>query len=142
MARNEQLIRQHKLLQVLERSRFGKTLEEVRDDLVEELGLTSLHTRSVRRDIEALQAAGFHLDSEQLGSMAYDAILRNLAVIGEAVKALPEELKSERSEVPWASIAGLRNVVVHEYFRVDPEMIRDIVDHQPVVLVQRVEGSP
>ena len=66
MARNEQLIRQHKLLQVLERSRFGKTLEEIRDDLVEELGLTSLHTRSVRRDIEALQAAGFHLDSEQL----------------------------------------------------------------------------
>ena len=56
----------HKLLQVLERSRFGKTLEEIRDDLVEELGLTSLHTRSVRRDIEALQAAGFHLDSEQL----------------------------------------------------------------------------
>ena len=66
MARNEQLIRQHKLLQVLERSRFGKTLDEIRDDLVEELGLTSLHTRSVRRDIEALQAAGFHLDSEQL----------------------------------------------------------------------------
>lgn len=83
-----------------------------------------------------------HLDSEQLGSMAYDAILRNLAVIGEAVKALPEELKSARPEVPWASIAGLRNVVVHEYFRVDPEMIRDIVDHQLVVLVQRVEGSP
>ena len=66
MARNEQLIRQHKLLQVLERSRFGKTLDEIRDDLVEELGLTSLHTRSVRRDIEALQAAGFHLESEQL----------------------------------------------------------------------------
>jgi predicted DNA-binding transcriptional regulator YafY len=66
MARNEQLIRQHKLLQVLERSRFGQTLDEIRDELVEELGLTSLHTRSVRRDIEALQAAGFHLSSEQL----------------------------------------------------------------------------
>ena len=61
MARNEQLIRQHKLLQILERSRFGRTLNEVRDDLVEELGLTSLHTRSVRRDIEALQAAGFDI---------------------------------------------------------------------------------
>ncbi|MCA9106380.1 MAG: WYL domain-containing protein [Planctomycetales bacterium] len=58
MARNEQLIRQHKILQVLERVRYGKTLEELRDDLVEELGLTSLHTRSVRRDLEALQAAG------------------------------------------------------------------------------------
>ena len=59
MARNEQLIRQHKLLQILERYRFGRTLSELRDELVEELGLGSLHTRSVRRDVEALQAAGF-----------------------------------------------------------------------------------
>jgi len=58
MARNEQLIRQHKILQILERYRFGRTIDEIRDDLVEELGLTSLHTRSVRRDLDALQAAG------------------------------------------------------------------------------------
>jgi predicted DNA-binding transcriptional regulator YafY len=66
MARNEQLIRQHKLLQILERYRFGRTLEEIRDELVEELGLTSLHTRSVRRDIEALQAAGFHIEQAEI----------------------------------------------------------------------------
>lgn len=58
MARNEQLIRQHKILQVLERYRFGRTLEEIRDELVEDLGLGTLHPRSVRRDLEALQAAG------------------------------------------------------------------------------------
>ena len=62
MARNEQLIRQHKLLQILERYRFGRTLTELRDELVDELGLTSLHTRSVRRDLEALQAAGIDVD--------------------------------------------------------------------------------
>jgi predicted DNA-binding transcriptional regulator YafY len=65
MARNEQLIRQHKLLQILERYRFGRTLTELRDTLVEELGLTSLHTRTLRRDLEALQAAGFDLDSRE-----------------------------------------------------------------------------
>lgn len=62
MARNEQLIRQHKLLQILERSRFGRTLQEIRDDLVDELGLSSLHTRSVRRDLMALQSAGIDVD--------------------------------------------------------------------------------
>jgi predicted DNA-binding transcriptional regulator YafY len=62
MARNEQLIRQHKLLQILEDYRFGRTLVELRDDLVEDLGLTSLHPRSVRRDLEALQAAGIDVD--------------------------------------------------------------------------------
>ena len=58
MARNEQLIRQHKILQILERVRFGKTLQELREDILEELGLASLHTRTLRRDLEALQAAG------------------------------------------------------------------------------------
>jgi predicted DNA-binding transcriptional regulator YafY len=64
MARNEQLIRQHKLLQLLEISRFGRTLEELRGDLVADLGLTKLHERTVRRDVEALQAAGFDIQSE------------------------------------------------------------------------------
>ena len=66
MARNEQLIRQHKLLQLLEFSRFGRTLEELRGDLVADLGLSALHGRTVRRDIEALQAAGFDIQTETL----------------------------------------------------------------------------
>jgi predicted DNA-binding transcriptional regulator YafY len=65
MARNEQLIRQHKILQILERYRFGRLLEEVRDDLVDELGLSSLHVRTVRRDLEALQAAGIDVDAHE-----------------------------------------------------------------------------
>ncbi|MCA9269863.1 MAG: WYL domain-containing protein [Planctomycetales bacterium] len=67
MARNEQLIRQHKLLQILERYRFGRTLPDLRDELVDELGLGSLHERSVRRDLEALQAAGIDVDVHESG---------------------------------------------------------------------------
>lgn len=62
MARNEQLIRQHKILQILERVRFGKTIEEIRQDVVDELGLSSIHIRTLRRDLEALQAAGIDVD--------------------------------------------------------------------------------
>ena len=54
MPRNEQLIRQHKLLQLLERTRVGQTLEELREELATELGLSSLHLRTVKRDLEAL----------------------------------------------------------------------------------------
>ena len=67
MARNEQLIRQHKILQIIERYRFGRTLEEIRRELVDELGLTSLHQRTVRRDLEALQAAGIDIDVTEVG---------------------------------------------------------------------------
>ena len=62
MARNEQLIRQHKILQVLERVRFGKTITELNREVVEELGLESLHDRTLRRDLDALQAAGIDVD--------------------------------------------------------------------------------
>lgn len=64
MARNEQLIRQHKLLQLMEYSRFGRTLDELRVDLVADLGLSTLHARTVRRDLEALQAAGFDIQTD------------------------------------------------------------------------------
>jgi predicted DNA-binding transcriptional regulator YafY len=66
MSRNEQLIRQHKLLQILEATRIGRTLEELRDDLVEHLGLSNLHIKSVKRDIDALEAAGFNIESQYL----------------------------------------------------------------------------
>jgi uncharacterized protein with HEPN domain len=63
-----------------------------------------------------------------LATMAYDAVLRNLAVIGEAVRTLPDEVKDTHPSVPWPAIAGLRNVVIHEYFRVDPAIVQDVLD--------------
>ncbi len=79
-----------------------------------------------------------YLRSEELTSMAYDAVLRNLAVIGEAVRALPTETRDLFPDVPWAAISGLRNIVIHEYFRVDRELILDIVDNQLVPLAERL----
>lgn len=70
--------------------------------------------------------------------MAYDAVLRNLAVIGEAVRALPAASREAFPDIPWASIAGLRNVVVHEYFRVDPDLILDIIDTQLADVADRL----
>lgn len=63
MARNEQLIRQHKLLQLLETARYGKSLDQLTRELVDVLGLAGLSGRTVRRDLEALQAAGFDVDT-------------------------------------------------------------------------------
>lgn len=73
-------------------------------------------------------------------SEAYDALLRNLAVIGEAVRSLPVETRRTMPDVPWAAIAGLRNIVVHEYFRVNPDVIFDIVDNQLVELAGAIRN--
>ena len=80
------------------------------------------------------------LCSDEFGSMAYDAVLRKPRSHRGAVRALPTETRDAMADVPWASIAGLRNVVVHEYFRVNPDLILDIVDHQLGPLRQRLRS--
>ena len=79
-------------------------------------------------------------DDSHLSDMAFDAILHNLAVIGEAVRALPDALTKSRPDIPWTSIAGLRDIVVHEYFRVNPDLIVDIVDNYLGGLEQALEA--
>jgi uncharacterized protein with HEPN domain len=51
-----------------------------------------------------------------------DAVIRRLTIIGEAVKGLPEDLRSRYPGIPWRDIAGARDIIVHEYFRVDLDL--------------------
>ena len=48
-----------------------------------------------------------------------DAVLRRLEIIGEAVKGVPPELRDHHPEIPWKTIAGLRDVLIHHYFGVN-----------------------
>ncbi len=57
----------------------------------------------------------------------FDAVVRNLQLIGEAVKNLPNDLFDRYPEIEWRKIAGLRNILVHAYFTVENEIIWDVV---------------
>lgn len=73
-----------------------------------------------------------------------DAVIRNLEIIGEATKNLPEDLKARYPHIAWKRIAGLRDVVAHGYFRVDYELIFDIVTRTlPVfgVAIETIENE-
>ncbi len=48
-----------------------------------------------------------------------DAVIRQLEIIGEATKRISEELRAEYSDIPWRRIAGLRDVLIHQYMGVD-----------------------
>jgi len=56
-----------------------------------------------------------------------DAVMRRLAVVGEAAKNIPEALRNKHSSIDWKAIIGLKNVLVHEYFGVDMKIIWQIV---------------
>lgn len=51
--------------------------------------------------------------------MIQDAVIRNLEIIGEATKRISQELKTQNSDMPWREMAGLRDVLIHDYFGVD-----------------------
>lgn len=60
----------------------------------------------------------------------FDAVVRNLEVIGEAAKHLPDETRGVTPDVDWKKIAGLRDILIHEYFGIDGEIVWDIVQHK------------
>lgn len=55
-----------------------------------------------------------------------DAVERNIEKIGEAAAAIPIEIRNKHPEVPWKTIVGLRNKIIHHYFAVDTEVIYQI----------------
>jgi len=55
-----------------------------------------------------------------------DAVERNIEKIGEAAAAVPDDIRNRYPEVPWKTIVGLRNKVIHHYFAVDHEVIYQI----------------
>lgn len=68
----------------------------------------------------------------KMTNMVVDAIIRNFEIIGEASKNIPAEIQGKYSEIPWRKMYGLRNLIAHEYFGIDYEMIWEIAkNHLP-----------
>ncbi len=55
-------------------------------------------------------------------------ILHHLQILGEAVSALRTEFQQEHPEIPWASIVGMRNILVHQYFDIDVDIVWSVVE--------------
>lgn len=56
-----------------------------------------------------------------------DSVIRRIEIIGEAVKNLPEEMKRKYKSIPWKKIAGMRDILIHEYFGIDLDLTWEVV---------------
>ncbi len=72
-------------------------------------------------------------------ALLHDALLFQFVVIGEAVKNLAPETRESASEISWADIAGLRDLIAHEYFRIDIARVLQIVERDLPALEQAID---
>ena len=71
---------------------------------------------------------------------AQDAVIRNLEIIGEAVKHLSPDLRQQHPDIPWKQIAGMRDEMIHEYFGVDVAIVWKVVERHLPTLRQTIES--
>ena len=67
------------------------------------------------------------------------AVAFELTTIGEAVRAMPQEIKEKYADIPWGKIQGIRNVLVHEYFRLDEEILWKTIQDEIPPLISSLE---
>jgi uncharacterized protein with HEPN domain len=96
------------------------------DDLEESCRLVALSTAG-------MDGARFRRDRKTI-----DAVVRNLEIIGGAVKRLPPTVRARRPDIDWRRIAGFRDILIHAYFGVDLDIVWDIVEHKVPALLDAV----
>lgn len=71
--------------------------------------------------------------------MEQDAVIRRFEIIGEATKNTPESFKNTHKDIPWSEMAGMRNVLIHEYFIIDINAVWDTTQNDLPKLKKQIE---
>ena len=90
--------------------------------------------QKVCRYVESLSFEAFASDERTI-----DAVARNLEILGEAAKQVPETIRLAHAQVDWHRIAGLRDILIHQYFGIDLVIVWDVVQNKLPVLLQRLD---
>ena len=101
-----------------------------------------LYLEDIRDSIVKIESyiKDLNFDKFSKDVMIIDAVVRNLTIIGEAAKNIPEEIKSKNSEIAWGEVVGMRNKVTHEYFGVDEDILwKTIKEDLPIFKKQILE---
>ncbi len=91
--------------------------------------------------IERIEEYTERMDVEDFSesSLHQDTVVRNLAIIGEAVKIISLDTKEKYSTIDWRKIAGLRDVLIHAYFGIDVDIVWDVVKHKLPELKKQIQ---
>ncbi len=68
----------------------------------------------------------------------YDAVVRNLEIVGEAAKHISDELRKQLPSIEWRKVAGLRDMLAHAYFGIDDDILWDVVQNKVPQLAKAI----
>lgn len=79
--------------------------------------------------VERIQdySRGMDSDSFSRDRRTVDAVVRNFAIMGEAARLVPPEVQEAHPDVPWRTLRGMRNILVHDYDNVSSEVLWDTI---------------
>ena len=104
-----------------------KRPSKILDDMLDSLNQISKYTKDLT------------FDDFENSRMVTDATIRNLEILGEASKLLPEDIKNKYPDIPWRKIVAIRNKVIHEYGVVNLEIIWEIVRNELPTLKDKLQ---
>lgn len=95
----------------------------------------------ILESIQLIEEYSLHLtdDTFKKNKAAQDAIIRRLEIIGEAAKNVPLSIKERYSNIPWKQMAGMRDVLIHEYFDVDLALTWTVVKRELPLVKEKLQ---
>ena len=101
----------------------------------------SLFIDDILDSIKNIEEFSLHLDREKFFEdiLRQSAIIRQLEVIGEAVKNVPDSFRKKYPKIPWKDIAGFRDILSHAYFGVNMNRVWNIVEKDLPILREEIK---
>jgi uncharacterized protein with HEPN domain len=103
--------------------------------------IITLYLRDILQNMQDTQefVAGLSYEGFVRDKKTLNAVVRSIEIIGEAAKNIPDGVRSKYTDIPWKEMAGMRDLLIHFYFGVDPEAVWIAVKERIPVLMPVIE---